>query len=301
MALDWFASRNVDVAVIEVGLGGRLDSTNIISPLVSVITNISLDHTALLGDTPELIAYEKAGIIKKDIPVVIGRAEGGVRKVFEEKAKTEGAPVYFAQDNLLYAEVSQSDDFNIYSDTPWGNIECPLTGECQIENANTVFNVLKHLPLKLNPEKVADGFRNVCQNSGLMGRWTVMSRNPTVVCDTGHNPGGWQFLGSRLSKLSEKAPLRMVIGFVNDKDITSVLKMMPARAEYFFTAPSVKRARPAESLKSMAEEHGLKGEAYNDVASAFAAAKRGMPAEGTIFVGGSTFVVADFLNFSKKS
>lgn len=300
MALDWFASRNVDVAVIEVGLGGRLDSTNIINPLVSVITNISLDHTALLGDTPELIAYEKAGIIKKDIPVVIGRAEGGVRKVFEEKAQAECAPVYFAQDNILYAKVSQCDDFNTYTGTPWGNIDCPLTGDCQVENANTVFNVLKHLPINLNPEKVADGFRNVCLNSGLMGRWTVVSRNPAVVCDTGHNPGGWQYLGSRLEKLSENAPLRMVIGFVNDKDVSSVLKMMPASAEYYFTAPSVKRARTAESLKTLADELGLKGKAYRDVAEAFEAAKNGMPTDGTIFVGGSTFVVADFMNFSKK-
>lgn len=298
MAFDWFARNGVDTAVIEVGLGGRLDSTNIISPVLSIITNISLDHTSLLGDTTEQIAYEKAGIIKPYTRVIIGHCDEKVRRVFEDKAAREHAPIVFAQDFPAFTEVEYRPDSNVYINTHWRTIESPLTGECQAENANTVFTALSFLPtVCCSPDDVRLGFANVFRNTGLMGRWTVVSKSPEVVCDTGHNPGGWEFLGPRLCEISRKSPLRMVIGFVNDKDIHTILPMMPKNAKYYFTSPGVKRGRSAESLREEASRHGLHGSVYTSVAEAFKAAKEGIPADGTIFVGGSTFIVADFLKF----
>ncbi len=301
MAFDWFVRMGVDLAVIEVGLGGRLDSTNIITPLLSIITNISLDHTALLGDTPEKIAFEKAGIIKPGVPAVVGRAEDGVRQVFAEKAHAAGSSIVFAHDNPAFESVDYTADANTYINTPWGTVASPLTGACQTENANTVLNALRLLPYSLTEDDIRQGFANVYKNSGLMGRWTVMGTEPTVVCDTGHNPGGWEYLGPRLREIGETTPLRLVIGFVNDKDISTILRMMPRNAEYFFTSPDVKRGRPASSLQVEASAHGLTGDTYPSVAGAFKAALRDFPAEGTIFVGGSTFVVADLLKHLTSS
>lgn len=280
MAFEWFAKQKVDVAVIEVGLGGRLDSTNIITPAVSVITNISLDHTALLGHTPAEIAREKGGIIKSGIPVVIGHAEGDVRKVFAEIAKERGAEIIFAEDSPIK--------------TP----TCPLTGDCQLENTNTAMHALRLL--NVNKNTIERGFANVLENSGLMGRWMVVGQNPTVVCDTGHNPGGWDFLGPRLKKIADEGTLRMVIGFVNDKDINTILAMMPRNAKYYFCSPSVKRGRPAAELEAEAARHGLTGRVFDTVDEAFAAAKADASATDTIFVGGSTFVVADLLKTLKS-
>lgn len=298
MAFDWFARMGVDTAVIEVGLGGRLDSTNIINPVLSIITNISLDHTSLLGDTIEKIAYEKAGIIKPDTRVIIGHCDEKVRRVFEDKAAREHAPIVFAQDQPAFMDVEYHPDSNVYINTHWRNIESPLTGECQAENANTVFTALSFLPtVCCSPDDVRLGFANVFRNTGLMGRWMIMGTSPTIVCDTGHNPGGWEFLGPRLCEISKNGPLRMVIGFVNDKDINTILSMMPRNAEYYFTAPDVKRARSAASLQEEAARHGLHGAIYPTVGDAFKAAMDGIPQDGTIFVGGSTFIVADYLKF----
>lgn len=295
MAFDWFAREGVDMAVIEVGLGGRLDSTNIISPLEAVITNISLDHTALLGDTPEKIAAEKAGIIKAGVPVVVGHARDGVREVFARKAQSVGAPIDFAEDSPLYGDFEATDTHYIYKGTPWGTVACPLTGDCQRENANTVLHALSHLEPVPSAEAVQRGFAKVVENSGLMGRWTTLAQSPRVVCDTGHNPGGWEWLGPRLKKIARQDTLRMVIGFVNDKDIDTILAMMPAGAKYYFTRPSVKRGRPAESLRDEAVRHGLEGGTYPDVATAYRAALDDADPTDTVFVGGSTFVVADLL------
>lgn len=295
MAFEWFKRCGVDVAVIETGLGGRLDSTNIITPLVSVITNISLDHTALLGDTPEAIAGEKAGIIKQGVHVVIGRAEGPVRDVFDRAARAADAPVIYASDSPLYASYSTDGDSIIYSGTPWGTLVSPLAGDCQPENMATVLATLSLLPFDLVPDAVRRGIAEVTSLTGLMGRWTILSGSPRVICDTGHNPGGWDYLGPRLSNIAASSRLHVVLGFVNDKDIAHILDRLPSGAIYYFATPSVKRGRTASEVKEIAETFNLHGTAYNSVSKAYAAALTAASETDTVFVGGSTFVVADLL------
>ncbi len=302
MAFDHFARHKVDVAVIEVGLGGRLDSTNIITPRLSVITNISKDHTALLGDTLPEIAAEKAGIIKAGIPVIVGEADGDVRKVFADTASARHSPITFAQDSLPYQSATAAANAIRYTSTPYGDIDCQLTGSCQPHNAATALLALQYLQKngfeKINADSVRKGFGNVCKLSGLMGRWMTVSDNPHVICDTGHNAGGWEYLGKQLSDKS-LGHLHMVIGFVNDKDISTILGMMPADATYYFTQASVKRALPSDELRRIAGHHRLHGLAYPSVREAFEAASRAATeehGESTIFVGGSTFVVADLLS-----
>ncbi|MDE6287740.1 MAG: bifunctional folylpolyglutamate synthase/dihydrofolate synthase [Muribaculaceae bacterium] len=295
MAFEWFKRCDVDVAVIETGLGGRLDSTNIITPLVSVITNISLDHTALLGDTPEAIAAEKAGIIKPGVPVVIGRAEGAVREVFDRVALEAGSPVIYASDSPLYASYSSDGESITYIGTPWGTLISPLAGDCQPENMATVLATLSLLPFDLSPDAVKRGISEVTALTGLMGRWTTLSRSPRVICDTGHNPGGWDYLGPRLSDIAAASRLHVVLGFVNDKDIAHILDRLPAGAIYYFATPSVKRGRPASEVKAIAETFNLRGAAYDSVPEAYAAALSAASATDTVFIGGSTFVVADLL------
>lgn len=292
MAFEHFAREQVDWAVIEVGLGGRLDSTNIISPELCVITNISLDHTSLLGDTPEAIAAEKAGIIKAGVPVVIGRAEGGVREVFECVAAGMDAPIDFAQDApLLTAECLP--DRNIYHTAAYGTIRGELSGECQVENANTVLHALGHLPA-LPPDAVRRGFAEVGALTGLRGRWTVMSTSPAVIYDTGHNPGGWAYNAPRLAALAAEAPLEVVLGFAADKDVDTILAMLPrGGVTYRLATPSTPRGLDSADLLGRARAAGLRGEAYPTVAAACAAARS---TGHTIFVGGSNFVVADFLS-----
>lgn len=296
MAFDHFRRHNVDCAIIEVGLGGRLDSTNIITPVLSVITNISLDHTALLGTTCEAIACEKAGIIKPGIPVVIGSADGAIAKVFSDIAANRRSPVVFADQNKLYQNVVQlSDNTLLYTDTPWGDIVSPLTGDYQPENVNTVLNALKVLPFTVSSAAVCDGMAHVGLLSGLVGRWMKVSDNPVTICDTGHNPGGWQYLGPRLQHIADTGDLHVVIGFVNDKDISAILGYLPRNARYYFATPSVKRGRPAADVADTAAAHGIAGTPYDTVTDAYKAALNAAGDNDTIFVGGSTFIVADFL------
>ncbi len=299
MAFDWFARQGCDWAVVEVGLGGRLDSTNIIRPELSVITNISLDHTALLGATEVEIAREKAGIIKENVPVVIGHAEGEVMKVFNHAAAERFSLARFAHQIPSWKSVENTGTHYIYKGTVWGDLRCPLTGDCQPENANTALYAVAFLP-GLRREAVARGFERVLENTGLMGRWTVLQSSPTVVCDTGHNTGGWAYLGPRLQAIADSGELNMVIGFVNDKDVSGILGMMPRNARYYFTSASVRRALPAVELRSLGAAADLEGEAYATVGDAFAAAMAAASPASTVFVGGSTFVVADLLseNFS---
>lgn len=298
MAFDWFARNAVDVAVVEVGLGGRLDSTNIITPLLSIITNISLDHTAQLGNTPAKIAAEKAGIIKKGVPVVIGRADGDVRKVFENKASLENAPIRFASDSPSFVEAENRFTHYIYNGTRWGEVTCPLSGDCQPENTATTLTALYILCdiFSLSADAVGRGFENVCRNTGLMGRWTILRSNPTVVCDTGHNPGGWDYLAPRLSDIASQGKLHIVAGFVNDKDIASIISKMPANADFYFATPSVKRGRDGADVLEAARLLGRDGRAFPTVAEAFMQAMRNASPADTVFVGGSTFVVADLLS-----
>ncbi|MDE5628346.1 MAG: bifunctional folylpolyglutamate synthase/dihydrofolate synthase [Muribaculaceae bacterium] len=299
MALRYFADCKVDVAVIEVGLGGRLDCTNIINPELCVITNISMDHTALLGNTPEEIAAEKAGIIKPGTPVVFSEAEGGVRKVFEETAIEKGAPYVFACDSPMPHLRLGDDGLMHYSGTRWGDIDSPLTGDCQRYNTRGILAALDILEQKftgINAEAVRKGFAEVCSSTGLAGRWSVMQTEPfRIICDTGHNPGAWDYLGPTLSAI-EADTLHVVIGFVNDKDLSHILPSLPANAHYYFATPSVNRGRDASETAVAAKEYGLSGGCYATVKEAARAACENAKAGDTVFIGGSTFVVADYLS-----
>lgn len=304
MAFDWFAREKVDVAVIEVGLGGRLDSTNIITPELSVITNISLDHVAQLGDTLPQIASEKAGIIKPGVPAVIGEADGKVREVFERKAAEVGAPIRFACDDGIFepggeprlADTPRGERLTADTRT-FGPVEFELTGDCQQRNLATIICALEQLTdrFTVTPVSVCTGLATVNESTGLVGRWMTLSQTPLTICDTGHNIGGWEWLGPRLS--SHKGKLIMVIGFVNDKDTSHILPLMPRDAEYIFTRASVPRALPAEELALRAESAGLRGRTAPDVETALVMAREaaGDEPDAMIFVGGSTFIVADAL------
>lgn len=296
MAFDHFVRHNVDVAVIEVGLGGRLDTTNIITPLLSIITNISLDHTSLLGNTEVEIAREKAGIIKPGIPVVIGEANSIVRKVFSDVANNTGSPVIFAED----VSVTISGDY--YSIYPGASpvAKYQLKGEYQHANANTVMAALRCLrsSISIPDEAIITGFSNVSTSTGLAGRWQVIQECPVkIVCDTGHNIGAWLILGPVLATQSHlHCNLLMVIGFVNDKDVSHIFQHMPKDAAYYFVTPSVARGLDSNKLLSIAKDNGLKIKgAYSSVAAGYEAASQDTKSGDMIFVGGSTFVVADFL------
>jgi len=295
MAFDWFAKQKVEIAVIETGLGGRLDTTNIITPILSVITNISFDHVAQLGNTLESIACEKAGIIKPGIPVVIGEATGNIAGIFADKAMELGSTAIFACENRYWNEAIAGDDYNSYIGTEWGNITGVLTGECQLCNAATIMAALKSLEseLSFSSSDVRKGFENVISMTCLLGRWMKVGDKPLIVCDTGHNTGGWAYTSRRLLKMPE--PLAMVIGFVNDKDVDHILEMMPRNASYYFTQASIPRAMDAEIVAEKASKFGLKGIVVNDVLSAVSRASGDVRDTGSVFIGGSTFVVADYL------
>ena len=282
MAFRYFADERVDVAVIEVGLGGRLDCTNIIRPDLCVITNISFDHVQFLGNTLEKIAREKAGIIKRGVPVVIGEATEETRPVFEAKAKETDAPIYFAEDC----------DREDYPD-----IEFELKGLYQKKNKQTLLTalpLLKEAGYHINEQAVRSGFAHVTSLTGLMGRWQKLQNSPTLVCDTGHNVGGIRYIVEQL-KEEKYRRLHIVMGMVNDKDVRGVLGLMPKEAVYYFTQASVKRAMPAGRLKELGLEAGLRGECYADVPAAVRAAQEESLPEDFIFVGGSSFIVADLL------
>ena len=290
-----------EYAVIEVGMGGRLDSTNIITPILSIITNISLDHTQFLGDTVEKIAFEKAGIIKKDVPALIGEIDRhSVAQVFADAAVKAGTLVYFAQDEGLLKESYLMDTGEWYLDSAeYGQLFGELGGVVQFRNATTVLgaiNLLNTIGVNIPTEAVREGFEHVVELTGLMGRWQVLQENPKVVCDTGHNVGGWQYLNIQLEEeLKRHKYLFMIVGMVNDKDIDGVLDLMPEKAFYFFTQASVQRAMPAEDFATKAIFHGLSGTICDSVQEAVEKALARAGQDDIIFIGGSTFVVADAL------
>ncbi len=282
MAFKYFADEQVDVAVIEVGLGGRLDCTNIITPDLSIITNISFDHVQFLGNTLAKIAGEKAGIIKKGIPVVIGETTPETKPVFMAKATEVGAPIFFAEEN-------DREDYP--------GMEYELKGIYQEKNKRTLFTalpLLKEAGYHIDEENVREGFAHVVELTGLMGRWQKLHDHPTLVCDTGHNVGGITYVVEQLRQQSCHQ-LHIVIGMVNDKDISGVLALLPREAIYYFTQASVNRALPAKQLLHLATEAGLKGKAYVSVKNAVRAAMKKSLPEDFIFVGGSNFIVADLL------
>ena len=282
MAFRYFAEEKVDVAVVEVGLGGRLDCTNIIRPDLCIITNISLDHVQFLGDTLEKIAGEKAGIIKPGIPVVIGETTPETRPVFQKKAEEVGAPIHFAEEEVK----------EVHPD--W---EYELKGLYQEKNRRTLWAALPLLQeggYQISESDIQAGFAHVVELTGLMGRWQKLQEHPTLVCDTGHNVGGIQYIAEQLRRQVFRR-LHIVIGMVNDKDVRGVLDLLPREATYYFTQASVKRALPAGQLARLAAEAGLQGTCYPDVPSAVRAAQKESLPEDFIFVGGSSFIVADLL------
>lgn len=303
MAFNYFAEQQVDVAIIEVGLGGRLDCTNIIRPDLCLITNISFDHVQFLGDTLAKIASEKAGIIKPNIPVVIGETTPETKPVFAQKALQEGAPIHFAEEEQVVISLLPRDGKNYYWTKEYPHLEGELGGLCQIKNTNTILcaiRILQRIGYKIKESHVREGFAHVCPMTGLMGRWQRLQENPTMVCDTGHNKGGIQYIVEQLAAQKYRR-LHIVMGMVNDKDISGVLAMLPKEATYYFTKASVNRALSETEVQRLAGEAGLKGNTYSNVADAVQAAKEAADAEDFIFVGGSTFIVADLLKFLSDS
>ena len=299
MAFNYFAEQQVDVAVIEVGLGGRLDCTNIIRPDLCVITNISFDHIQFLGDTLAKIAAEKAGIIKPGIPVVIGETTPETKPVFMETAQKQGAPIHFAEEEQLVVSHLPQNGKNYYWTRDYPHLEGELGGLCQVYNTNTLMSairVLTSIGYKIEEEHVRRGFANVCALTGLMGRWQKIQESPAAFCDTGHNKAGIELILKQLS-IQKYHHLHIVIGMVNDKDIRGVLDMLPRNATYYFTKASVNRALNEREVQRLAKEvAGLEGNTYPNVKEAFEAANANAQKDDFIFVGGSTFVVADLLN-----
>ncbi|MBA4321987.1 MAG: dihydrofolate synthase [Odoribacter sp.] len=303
MAFDYFARSGVEIAVIEVGLGGRLDSTNIIWPLLSVITNIGHDHMDLLGDTLEKVAGEKAGIIKKNVPVIIGEKQDFSKVVFIEKAAVMSSELIFAED--LYG--CRLEKLNIVSairrfcltqknlpDAICG--ETPLGGDYQSKNIPAVAcatDILRRY-FNISADNFTEGIRKTVTNTGLQGRWQILGRKPLMVCDTGHNREGLEYILRQINSIG-KTRLHIVLGFVNDKDINAILPLFPKDAAYYFTKASVPRALDENILKTEASRFGLTGHSFDNVALAVQAARMSALKSDMIFIGGSTFIVGDLL------
>lgn len=311
MAFKYFSDKKVDIAVIEVGLGGRLDCTNIIQPILSVITNISFDHTQFLGDTLAKIAAEKAGIIKPGVPVVIGEANDETRPVFEMKAQEANAPIVFAEDTPEVLKTSRTAEGHIrYETRHHGEIEGELGGDYQVKNTNTVLCAVQqltrlgylcecHEPANIakSRKELQDAFGSVCELTGLQGRWQTIKDVPHVVCDTGHNLGGWQYLSEQLKNVSCQQ-MHIVFGMVDDKDVDHVMALLPKNALYYFTKANNHRAIPEAILLQKGNAIGLTGNAFATVADAYNTASDIAAHDDFIFVGGSSYVVADFLKMA---
>jgi len=277
MAFDYFAKQKVDIAIIETGLGGRLDSTNIINPELSVITNIGIDHTYLLGNTLEKIAVEKGGIIKKNRPVIIGRKQKETFDIFNNIAQKNNAELIYPTENKHY----QTD----------------LKGIYQKENTNTcltTIHALKNMGWKIPEQSIEKGLANTIKNTSLLGRWQTLNKTPHIICDTGHNEDGIKQICRQLKKIKYKQ-LHFVFGTVNDKNIKRILALLPKDARYYFCKADIARAMNAEELKQQAAKHQLKGEVFTSVYKAVQQAKKETKTEDLIFVGGSTFVVAEVI------
>ncbi|MCC6252903.1 MAG: bifunctional folylpolyglutamate synthase/dihydrofolate synthase [Bacteroidia bacterium] len=300
MAFQYFKEKKVDIAIIETGLGGRLDSTNIIQPLVSVITNISKDHVTLLGNDLVSIAGEKAGIIKNNTPVVIGKSQPEVSSIFIDKAKVCSAPIFFSDQNFCLKSINKQDSaFAVYEgNTLVFKKVCPqLKGIYQQENILTVLQTVKLLQkAKFNIRKkdIKAGIEKVVDNTGLYGRWQVIHKKPLIIADTGHNEAGISFVLKQINSLSYQK-LHFVLGMVNDKDVTKILSMLPKNAEYYFCKANIPRGMQADTLAQEANIFNLRGKVYGSVRKALNAAKKQALTNDLIFVGGSTFTVAEII------
>lgn len=303
LAFKYFDEQKVDIAIIEVGLGGRLDCTNIISPILSIITNISFDHTQFLGDTLAKIAAEKAGIIKKGVPVIIGEANEETSPVFQSKANEVNSDIVFAEDNAIVTSSSpMADGGRRYYLSNNSTLVGELSGDYQERNMNTILcacNILKQMNIIKNDDVIAKGLTNICKNTGLLGRWQTIQNNPTVVCDTGHNVGGWNYLAPQI-KRQQCNQLRIVFGMVDDKDINSVMYLLPKNAIYYWTQAESKRSIKAERVAEIAIKHDLRGEIFDNVEVAYTKALQDSNKDDFVFVGGSSYIVADLLTFLSR-
>jgi len=279
MAFDFFKNEKVDIAIIEVGMGGRLDSTNVIKPEIAVITNIGLDHTRFLGETIKEIALEKAGVIKTETPVVIGEYKEETKAVFLKKSKQEQSPIVFAED----------------ISTP--KLELDLLGDYQLKNsqtAYTAFSVLKQMGWNISKETIQAGLKKVIVNTGLIGRWQILNHSPKIICDTAHNRDGLTFVMKQLGAISCDQ-LHIILGFVDDKNIDIILPLFPKNATYYFCKPNVDRGLDEDKLKQKASQYTLLGQSYSSVNEAYKKSLKVATKNDVIFVGGSTFVVAEVL------
>lgn len=303
LAFKYFAEQHVDYAIIEVGLGGRLDCTNIITPILSIITNISFDHTNFLGNTLEKIAKEKAGIIKPNIPVIIGETTNETKPVFKTCAESMNAEIIYADENDEIISFTTNEDGGItYNTRSFGIIQGELGGLYQKKNTNTILHAVRFLynqHIIKNTGSINNGFYNVCRLTGLIGRWQKIGSNPSVICDTGHNVGGWTYI-SRQLQVQKYNKLHIVFGMVNDKDVDGVMCLLPKNAHYYFTKPQSKRAIPEKDIQRKAMTHGLAGDCYNDVPSAYTAAKKMATPDDMIFIGGSSYIVSDLLLYIRQ-
>ncbi len=305
MTFKYFSDQKTDIAVVETGMGGRLDSTNIILPLVSVITNIGLDHTDLLGNTMEKIAAEKAGIIKPETPVIIGKTQNPVCNIFREKAAENNSPLFFADQSYDVVRITANKDLSVsnYKYLIRGKnrqftAESNLGGIYQSDNITTVMQTIdvlnSHYKMNISPEQIIEGLKNVVSNTGLKGRWQIIGKQPLVICDSAHNTEAIKTVLNQLNTLSCNR-LHIIIGIMNDKNIEELLPLLPVNARYYFTNADVPRALDAQTLKDKAQNYNLRGEAYDNVKNALRYAKRNAKKNDLIFVGGSTFVVAEVI------
>ena len=302
LAFYFFAEEKVDIAIIEVGLGGRLDATNIITPIASVITNISLEHTQLLGDTLAKIAFEKAGIIKPDVPVIIGKVQPETMPVYRQRADELSAPLHTAGNITVRSEVSESPRYRRVTITDGAdvigeNIRLPLAGDCQMENVATFVRTAQVCESDRNDlnQLIVSAIENVLDNTHLMGRWQVVAEKPLTICDTGHNSGGFTHIAAQLERL-ECRRLHVVIGFVSDKDVDSIIRLLPRRADYTVVRASVERAMDPQVIADKMTAAGLSVRVSDEgVYETSLAVRRGAGDEDAVYIGGSTFVVADFL------
>lgn len=300
MAFDYFKQNKIDIAIIETGMGGRLDSTNVINPLASIITNIGFDHTAFLGESIELIAAEKAGIIKENTPVIISEKQPKSQEVFEQKARALNAPIYFAEDYIQILSTHENyplgiTEYSIDSPIFKGSIHLPLMGTYQQKNIKGVLTCLQVLKLKfpqIKEQHIKDGLENVKRNTGLKGRWEIIHTQPLAITDTGHNKDGMIYILEQLQKLTYEK-LFMVIGMVNDKDVRGIMAMLPKNAFYIFTQAAIPRALDATELANIANEFSLKGTIIYKVSDAYEYALEQASESDLIFIGGSTFVAAE--------
>ncbi|HPE78202.1 MAG TPA: folylpolyglutamate synthase/dihydrofolate synthase family protein [Draconibacterium sp.] len=303
MAFDFFAKKEVDIAIIEVGLGGRLDSTNIITPEVSVITNIGLDHTNLLGETLEKIAAEKAGIIKMNIPTVIGTTQKETEQVFKDAAKTKHSKLFFADQDYVadYSMIGLDGKqiLNIEKNNKpvFPEISLDLLGIYQLKNVSAVLktlDILNEKGWKITNQNIYEGLSNAAKLTGLMGRWQIIGNNPLIICDTGHNQDGIKMVVNQIKNTAHKT-LHFVFGVVADKNQDAILQLLPKDAVYYFTKANIPRALNEKELAQKAAQFGLTGASYPSAIEAFNTAKLNADKNDLIFVGGSTFVVAEIL------